>query len=394
MTTTGPHKVDLIGFKSDIDQIKKRLEKEQGQADIEHYYKIRRWADTFAVIGTLSLWTPTSWLLAPLCLAIAVTARWTILAHHTCHGGFDYTKEPSLNRRVFAVGSLRRRFLDWFDWMLPEAWNIEHNILHHYHLSELDDPDLLEENMRILRNFPIPTFLKIIPVLLIIVTWKWSYYASNTFKHLIINEDRKGMHKFHPVFGPYMIFHYVLPGYDSIRFFPRLLYQVMLPYAIYKFGIFPLPWLILGYLCGVGNLWYNRALYSCFLAEIIANIHSFVIIAPNHAGGDLYRFEGSVQPFTGDFYLRQILASVNFSAGNDIVDFAHGWLNYQIEHHLFPSMTMLSYRKAMPMVKEVCAKHGIPYIQESVWKRLYHTIRIMIGLETMKQFSVTPSTNQ
>ncbi len=30
----------------------------------------------------------------------------------------------------FAQG--KRRFIDWFDWILPEAWNYEHNILHHY----------------------------------------------------------------------------------------------------------------------------------------------------------------------------------------------------------------------------------------------------------------------
>ena len=36
----------------------------------------------------------------------------------------------------FAVGSVYRRARDWFDWMLPEAWNVEHNNLHHYRLSE------------------------------------------------------------------------------------------------------------------------------------------------------------------------------------------------------------------------------------------------------------------
>ena len=37
----------------------------------------------------------------------------------------------------FAVGSVYRRARDWFDWMLPEAWNVEHNNLHHYRLSEV-----------------------------------------------------------------------------------------------------------------------------------------------------------------------------------------------------------------------------------------------------------------
>jgi hypothetical protein len=47
---------------------------------------------------------------------------------------------------VVAQGSLFKRATQWFDWMLPEAWNIEHNNLHHYRLGEKYDPDLVERN--------------------------------------------------------------------------------------------------------------------------------------------------------------------------------------------------------------------------------------------------------
>jgi hypothetical protein len=30
--------------------------------------------------------------------------------------------------------------------------------------------------------------------------------------------------------------------------------------------------------------------------------------------------------------------------GSDANDFLHGWLNYQIEHHMFPDLSMLSYQ--------------------------------------------------
>jgi len=36
--------------------------------------------------------------------------------------------------------------------MLPEAWNVEHNKLHHYKLGELEDPDLVERNMDMIRK--------------------------------------------------------------------------------------------------------------------------------------------------------------------------------------------------------------------------------------------------
>jgi len=42
--------------------------------------------------------------------------------------------DPQYKRGIFAVGW--RRVLDWMDWMLPEAWDAEHNKVHHYYLSE------------------------------------------------------------------------------------------------------------------------------------------------------------------------------------------------------------------------------------------------------------------
>ena len=64
-------------------------------------------------------------------------------------------------------------------------------------------------------------------------------------------------------------------------------------------------------------------------------------------------------------------------------DFLQGWLNYQIEHHLFPQLSMLSYQRMQPEVKEICRKHGVPYVQQHVLTRLVKTVRIMIGADTM-----------
>mmetsp|Transcript_25725 Transcript_25725/g.33589 ORF Transcript_25725/g.33589 Transcript_25725/m.33589 type:complete len:93 (+) Transcript_25725:2-280(+) len=64
----------------------------------------------------------------------------------------------------------------------------------------------------------------------------------------------------------------------------------------------------------------------------------------------------------------------------------HGWLNSQIEHHLWPNLSMLSYQKSAPMVREICQKHGVPYIQENVFARTKKTVDIMVGTSSMKWF--------
>merc|ERR1712060_276944 len=91
----------------------------------------------------------------------------------------------------FAVGSVYRRARDWFDWMLPEAWNVEHNNLHHFRLSESGDPDLVERNLELMRSIQLPRWLKYVGVAGLAAMWKWYYYAPNTYKQLKISQLRK-----------------------------------------------------------------------------------------------------------------------------------------------------------------------------------------------------------
>jgi fatty acid desaturase len=89
--------------------------------------------------------------------------------------------------------------------------------------------------------------------------------------------------------------------------------------------------------------------------------------APNHIGMPL------VSPkLKLDFLRRQVLMSRNVSGGPPVSVFMGG-LNYQIEHHLFPSMARPHLRKAQPLVVAYCAEQGVPYTQTSLWQA-YRTV--------------------
>ena len=47
---------------------------------------------------------------------------------------------------------------------------------------------------------------------------------------------------------------------------------------------------------------------------------------------------------------------------------------------------MLSYKRSQPLVKALCKKHGVPYVQENVFKRLKKTVDIMTGASSMRWF--------
>jgi hypothetical protein len=64
---------------------------------------------------------------------------------------------------------------------------------------------------------------------------------------------------------------------------------------------------------------------------------------------------------------RQVLMSRNISGGPPISVFMGG-LNYQIEHHLFPSMARPQLHKAQPLVAAYCAAQGVPCTRTTLWQ--------------------------
>jgi fatty acid desaturase len=66
-----------------------------------------------------------------------------------------------------------------------------------------------------------------------------------------------------------------------------------------------------------------------------------------------------------DFLRRQVLTSRNVRGGW-LTDLALGGLNYQIEHHLFPSMPRPNLRRAQPLVAAFCQQQGLSYCQSSL----------------------------
>jgi fatty acid desaturase len=79
--------------------------------------------------------------------------------------------------------------------------------------------------------------------------------------------------------------------------------------------------------------------------------------APNHKGMPIVAKDMRI-----DFLRRQVLMSRNVRGG-PVVDLMMGGLNYQIEHHLFPSMARPNLKRLQPLVRTYCAERGITYTE-------------------------------
>jgi len=371
-----------------MGELGKKLEKQQGDADVRHLNKMINWSNMCAFVGLVSMGYSVN-IISAFALSTWTFTRWTMIAHHVCHGGYDkcHPNKNRWNRFKFGVGTLWRRVNDWLDWMMPEAWNVEHNNRHHYCLSETEDPDLVEANLRELRALQIPMFLKYVYVFLAAASWKWLYYAPNTYKELKLAKLRRQGKPLPKGVAPEdaVTIKTVMMGQNPFYSAWELLFVVFGPYFVIHFLLLPLPYIFIGQHFGDENM-YSNAVKNLLIAEVLTNLHGFLAVVTNHAGDDMYRFQDGCKAFSGSFFLRQVIASVDFQYGPDLCDFLHGYLNYQIEHHLWPNLSMLSYKKSAPMVRQICEKHGVPYVKENVFLRLKKTVDIMTGVSSMRTF--------
>lgn len=102
-------------------------------------------------------------------------------------------------------------------------------------------------------------------------------------------------------------------------------------------------------------------LYSIYLGSL--GIYMAMVFAPNHKGMPII---ASQETFS---YRHQILTSRNVRP-NFFTDFWYGGLNYQIEHHLFPTMPRKNLKKTRDIVRQFCKEKNIPYHETGVWQSI------------------------
>jgi fatty acid desaturase len=374
--------LDYRSFGDELQEIKRELDADRSEADFRHLRKIERWGRLCTVVGYA-----TAWILPNPISAFLISqgnfTRWTMVTHHVTHRGYD--KTPGVPRRYtskhFAHGW--RRFVDWLDWIVPDAWDYEHNVFHHYYTGEVTDPDLVERNVDFFRAWRLPIPIKALVIAFFMCTWKLLYYAPNTI--WILQQVRARQQREKAAQGklrsvvpgdhrPVKTLQLLLPiSREGCEFWRR----AVLPYGLVRFVLTPLLFLPVG-------LWAAMSvLVNVLMAEIITNVHTFLTIVPSHAASDLYRFTTPVAN-RNEFYVRQVIGSANYRCGSDLNDFLHGWLNYQIEHHLWPDLSMRQYQQVQPRVKALCEKYDIPYVQESIFTRFVKLWKILLGVESMR----------
>jgi len=102
-----------------------------------------------------------------------------------------------------------------------------------------------------------------------------------------------------------------------------------------------------------------KALAFVAVHQAVFSLYLGISFAPNHKGMPIIESATA----TG-FARRQVVTSRNIRGGR-FTTFVLGGLNYQIEHHLFPSMPRPNLRRVQGLVRDFCASTGLGYREEN-----------------------------
>ncbi|WP_438020552.1 fatty acid desaturase [Sorangium sp. So ce315] len=361
-----------------LKALRARVTARTGPDDLRHIKRLSRLGRALSAAGyaTSALGpNPVSMVL----IGLGRFARWVVVAHPVLHRAYDgiAAGDPAWHSRTFARG--RRRPWDWFDLLQADAWQAQHNVAHHCYTGDERDPDRLAVNMAWLKRKP--KLVRALALLLTACTWKWIYYGPAARRALQRRRER-GAADARPQ-GRAQAAEAPPQEREGGSWSPRalldseMLLRAYLPYVLVHFVLLPLAFLPLGRGAALG------VLVNSLVAELLSNLHSFAVIAPTHTGLDIPVFEGAARS-REEYYVRQIVGSVNYESPGAAADFLHGYMGYQIEHHLWPDLPLRQYREVARAVESLCREVGLPYRRDSVRRRIAEMIRAVVGDEEVQ----------
>ncbi len=116
-----------------------------------------------------------------------------------------------------------------------------------------------------------------------------------------------------------------------------------------------------------------KAVAFIAVQQAVFSVYLGCSFAPNHKGMPIIDSDAGLS-----FARRQVVTSRNI-AGGRFTNLLLGGLNYQIEHHLFPSMPRPNLARAQQLVRAFCLDNDLGYREDSLIGSYRQTLRSLKG---------------
>ncbi len=281
---------------------------------------------------TLILTTPMNvWmaLLMAVVMGVGVAGVGMCVMHDAVHG--SYSRRPWLNKLM--AGSMYLLGGDVFN------WKIQHNILHHAYTNiEGYDQDIaskgpirLSEHAR-LRKIHKYQFIH-----------AFFFYGLMTISKLVkdfsqlVQFTKAGLTKQH----------HVNPVLEYLK-----MVVIKLTYIFVFIGV---PVLVTSF-----TLW--QVLIGFFIMHFTAGCILATVFQMAHVvEGTMQSLPGADGVIESEWMVHELHTTSDFARNNLFLNWYVGGLNFQIEHHLFPNICHIHYRRIAPIVERTAHEFGFSY---------------------------------
>ncbi|WP_440120136.1 fatty acid desaturase family protein [Tenacibaculum sp. Ill] len=227
-------------------------------------------------------------------------------------------------------------------------WKVQHNVLHHTY-TNIQDHDEDMDAGRIIR------FSKH-------TQWLWihkfqKYYSIFLYGLLTINwaitTDFKQMHSYLKRKLSYGEFP------NPAKEWTKLVVSKVIYYSL---------WIVLP--IAVMNVAWWKVLIGFFVMHYTAGIILSVVFQLAHI---VPKTETPLPDEDGNmkntWAIHQLYTTANFAPRNWFINFYTGGLNHQVEHHIFPNISHIHYKKLAQIVKETAKEFNLPYNEYNTTRR-------------------------
>lgn len=263
------------------------------------------------------------------------------IMHDANHGA--YSKRPWVNKTfgylINAVGGS------------DVNWRIQHNVLHHTYTNVHGmDEDINPGS--IMRFSPHQKRRKLHRLQ---HYYAWFFYSLMTIAWFLIKDYNQAIR-------------YKKMGLTSTQgiSFRRAMTIIVVTKIIYGAVFFALPFII------SPVSWYIT-LVGIFVMQFTAGLTLACIFQPAHvvptSDFPVPDESGNIE---ADWAVNQLYNTANFAPKARLFSWYVGGLNFQVEHHLFPNICHVHYRKISKIVKETAIEYNLPYYQ---YKTFYRALR-------------------
>jgi linoleoyl-CoA desaturase len=269
-------------------------------------------------------------LLALLSMSIGTAGIGLSVMHDANHGA--YSKKSWINTMIgYSLNLVGANSFNW---------KIQHNVLHHTFTNvHEEDEDISPRG--VLRLTPHSPWKKIHKYQFI---YAWFLYGFMTIVWLFFKDFVR-------------IVHYHKTGLVKKQK-ARVIQEwiILLATKIFYIGyIFVIPVLF------TSLLWW-QVLLGVVVMHYIAGFMLAIIFQPAHViEGTEFPLPAADNVLENNWAVHQLLTTTNFGNESRWFSWYVGGLNFQIEHHLFPNICHVHYRRIQPIVKETAREFGLPY---------------------------------